>query len=340
MVGRDVLFRVEKERRARPARRCSRSTRLDVARRPRAARGARRVARGPRAARSSAIAGVDGNGQSELIEAITGLRAPAAGQVRVGGRDITGAGVRGALRRRRRPHRRGPPPPRPRARLHAGREPRAARVPPRAARRFGLLSPQADARASAAPLLARVRRARRRARHAGRSLSGGNQQKVVIAREIAEEPQVLVAAQPTRGLDVGAIEFVHRRLLEQRDAGRAVLLVSLELDEIRSLADRILVIYDGPDRRRAAADASDEELGVAMTGGQVSGVTLTGSAATRAARRRSPSPSRLLGLPARRRDHRPARHRAPRVPRRRHRGRARRARTRSTPTRRSSRARA
>ena len=66
-----------------------------------------------------------------------------------------------------------------------------------------------------------------------RSLSGGNQQKVVIAREIAEEPKVLIAAQPTRGLDVGAIEFVHRRLIEQRDAGRGVLLVSLELEEIR-----------------------------------------------------------------------------------------------------------
>ena len=76
-------------------------------------------------------------------------------------------------------------------------------------------------------------------------LSGGNQQKVVVAREIARDPKVLIAAQPTRGLDVGAIEFLHRRLVEERDEGRAILLVSLELDEILSLSDRILVLYEG-----------------------------------------------------------------------------------------------
>ena len=100
------------------------------------------------------------------------------------------------------------------------------------------------------------------------SLSGGNQQKVVIAREIAEEPKVLIAAQPTRGLDVGAIEFVHRRLVEQRDAGRGVLLVSLELEEIRSLSDRVLVIYDGRIVAELAPEASEEEFGVAMLGGR------------------------------------------------------------------------
>ena len=77
------------------------------------------------------------------------------------------------------------------------------------------------------------------------SLSGGNQQKVVIAREVSRDPSVLVAAQPTRGLDVGAIEFVHRRLVDERDEGRAILLVSFELEEILSLSDRILVIYEG-----------------------------------------------------------------------------------------------
>ena len=77
------------------------------------------------------------------------------------------------------------------------------------------------------------------------SLSGGNQQKVVIAREVERDPRVLVAGQPTRGLDVGAIEFVHKRLVEERDEGRAVLLMSLELEEILSLSDRILVIFGG-----------------------------------------------------------------------------------------------
>ncbi|HEY6016652.1 MAG TPA: hypothetical protein VIU16_07695, partial [Gaiellaceae bacterium] len=99
------------------------------------------------------------------------------------------------------------------------------------------------------------------------SLSGGNQQKVIVAREVERDPRVLVAAQPTRGLDVGAIEFVHRRLVAERDEGRAILLVSLELDEILGLSDRILVIYEGRIVGEFPPTASEEELGVAMTGG-------------------------------------------------------------------------
>ena len=98
-------------------------------------------------------------------------------------------------------------------------------------------------------------------------LSGGNQQKVVLAREIDRNPRVLIAAQPTRGLDVGAIEFVHRRLVEERDEGRGILLVSLELEEILSLSDRILVIYEGEIVGEFPPDTTEEELGVAMTGG-------------------------------------------------------------------------
>jgi general nucleoside transport system ATP-binding protein len=99
------------------------------------------------------------------------------------------------------------------------------------------------------------------------SLSGGNQQKVVIARELSGDPKVIIAAQPTRGLDVGAIEFVHRRLVEERDAGRAVLLVSLELEEIRSLSDRVLVIYEGEIVAELPPESSEEDFGVVMTGG-------------------------------------------------------------------------
>src|SRR2546421_4813826 len=99
------------------------------------------------------------------------------------------------------------------------------------------------------------------------ALSGGNQQKVVLAREIAREPSVLLAAQPTRGLDVGAIEFVHRRLVEARDSGKGVLLVSLELEEVLSLSDRILVIYEGRIVQEYPPDVTEEELGIAMTGG-------------------------------------------------------------------------
>jgi simple sugar transport system ATP-binding protein len=100
------------------------------------------------------------------------------------------------------------------------------------------------------------------------SLSGGNQQKVVVAREVSRDPSVLIAAQPTRGLDVGAIEFVHRRLVEQRDAGKAVLLVSLELEEILSLSDRILVLYEGRIVAEFAPEVSEEEVGIAMLGGK------------------------------------------------------------------------
>jgi simple sugar transport system ATP-binding protein len=99
------------------------------------------------------------------------------------------------------------------------------------------------------------------------SLSGGNQQKVVVAREVSRNPDVLLAAQPTRGLDVGAIEFVHRRLVNERDEGRAILLVSFELDEILSLSDRILVMYEGEIVGEYSPDVSEEELGIAMTGG-------------------------------------------------------------------------
>ena len=99
------------------------------------------------------------------------------------------------------------------------------------------------------------------------SLSGGNQQKVVIARELTADPRVIIAAQPTRGLDVGAIEFVHRRLVEERDAGRGVLLVSLEMEEIRSLSDRVLVIYEGRIVAELPPESSEEDFGLYMTGG-------------------------------------------------------------------------
>jgi len=102
-----------------------------------------------------------------------------------------------------------------------------------------------------------------------RSLSGGNQQKLIIAREFASEPLALIASQPTRGVDIGAIEFIHRRLIEQRDAGKAVLLVSAELDEIRSLSDRIAVMYEGRIVDIVSPEATEEQLGILMTGGHL-----------------------------------------------------------------------
>src|SRR5215469_11077276 len=102
-----------------------------------------------------------------------------------------------------------------------------------------------------------------------RALSGGNQQKVIIARELAANPEALIAAQPTRGVDIGAIEFIHRRLIEVRDAGKAVLLVSAELDEIRSLSDRIAVMYEGQIVDIVSPEATEEQLGILMTGGHL-----------------------------------------------------------------------
>ena len=100
-----------------------------------------------------------------------------------------------------------------------------------------------------------------------RSMSGGNQQKAIIAREIEKDPKLLIAVQPTRGMDVGAIEYAHRQIVNQRDAGKAVLLVSLELDEVMSVSDRILVMYEGElvgelDPKKTNV----EELGLYMAG--------------------------------------------------------------------------
>jgi simple sugar transport system ATP-binding protein len=99
------------------------------------------------------------------------------------------------------------------------------------------------------------------------SLSGGNQQKVILARELGREHKVLIASQPTRGLDVGSIEFVHRRIVEQRDHGLAVLIVSSELDEIYALADRIAVMYEGKITGFRDPDVPAAELGRLMAGG-------------------------------------------------------------------------
>jgi ABC-type uncharacterized transport system ATPase subunit len=213
-----------------------------------------------------ALAGVDGNGQQELVEAITGLRDPESGRVVVGGKDTGGRGVRAATEAgvahiAEDRHRRGLVLPFTLAENLALREYRSPELSKRgwlqvrkiASRARKLLS-EFDVRGGGASSLAS-------------SLSGGNQQKVVIAREIASNPTVLVAHQPTRGLDVGAIEFVHRRLLEERGKGRGILLVSLESEEVRSLADRILVIYEGQIVGEFPPDATEEELGIAMTGG-------------------------------------------------------------------------
>jgi simple sugar transport system ATP-binding protein len=213
------------------------------------------------------IAGVDGNGQTELIDAITGLRQVQSGRVVVGGDDVTGEGVKDTLDAGL-------------GHIPEDRQRRGLVLDFTLAEnialhdydhapnsRFGWLYPR-KLIARARGLLTAFDVRGGGPQTAAASLSGGNQQKVVLAREVSRDPQVLIAAQPTRGLDVGAIEFVHRRLVEQRDAGRAVLLVSFELDEILSLSDRILVIYEGRIVGEYDPHVSEEELGIAMTGGR------------------------------------------------------------------------
>jgi simple sugar transport system ATP-binding protein len=103
------------------------------------------------------------------------------------------------------------------------------------------------------------------------TLSGGNQQKLILARELEIDPKLLIASQPTRGLDVGAIEFVWKQILDQKAAGRAVLLISAELDEIYALSDRIVTMYEGKITGEFAPDAAPEEIGVGMLGGAKKG---------------------------------------------------------------------
>jgi len=213
-----------------------------------------------------AVAGVDGNGQSELIEAVTGLRPVEQGEIVVEGRDRTGAGARdmvvaGISHIAEDRHRRGLVLNFNLAENFALREYRTRKYS-----RHGWLSTRRMV-AAARSLIREFDVRGGEPETLAAALSGGNQQKCVIAREIACNPRVLVAAQPTRGLDVGAIEFVHRRLVAERDAGRGILLMSLESEEVRSLADRILVIYEGRIVGEFPPDATEEELGIAMTGG-------------------------------------------------------------------------
>ncbi|MCW3002268.1 MAG: transporter ATP-binding protein [Conexibacter sp.] len=261
MVGRDVVLRVEKEpgTPGEPLLEIEDVHAVDDRGLP-AVEG---VSLQVRAGEIVAVAGIDGNGQTELIDLISGLRPSTSGRVRVRGRDITNCSPRAARQAgighiAEDRHRRG-------LVLDFTLSENLALMDYREGARFGLLKPRRMLDA-AGRLLREFDVRGGTAVTPARSLSGGNQQKVVIAREISGNPDALIAAQPTRGLDVGAIEFVHRRLLAERDAGRAILLFSLELDEVRALADRILVIYDGRIVGELPPTASDEELGLLMTG--------------------------------------------------------------------------
>jgi general nucleoside transport system ATP-binding protein len=199
------------------------------------------------------VAGVAGNGQSELLEALAGIRPATSGQIRVRG---------GRL-----------------AHVPEDRQ-RMGLIMPFAAQESAILGYHDETAYNGAILLRRAAVAASFSRQAAEydirpasgnlatsAFSGGNQQKIVLARELDRNPDVLLVGQPTRGVDIGAIEFVHRRLVALRDAGKALLVVSVELDEILALADRILVMHDGRivgDMPRAAA--TERTLGLLMAG--------------------------------------------------------------------------
>ena len=218
-----------------------------------------------RAGEILAVAGVQGNGQSELAEAIVGLQEHVTGQINLNGRDLTRATVREAL--------------------HEG-----IAFVPESREDDGLISsfsieenlildlhdlpPYAKGPVISAAVVESEAKARVQefdiralsAKDPASSLSGGNKQKVVLARELSRPVKLVVASQPTRGLDVGSIEFVHERIIQERNSGRAVLLFSTELDEVTSLADRIAVMYRGEFIAIVPAATSREELGLLMAG--------------------------------------------------------------------------
>jgi simple sugar transport system ATP-binding protein len=264
MVGREVLLQVDKAP-AEPG-----ETLLEVqdlhAFDDRGLEAVRGVSFTVRRGEIVAIAGVDGNGQTQLIEALTGLRGSTSGRVEIAGVDVTGSSVHKILGAGV-------------GHIPEDRQKRGLVLEFNLAENFALhdFDRQPNARFGwlrPGRLLTRAARLVKEfdvrgggPRTPAGSLSGGNQQKVVVAREVDSDPRVLIAAQPTRGLDVGAIEFVHRRLVEERDEGRAVLLISLELDEVLSMADRILVMYEGRIVGEYTPDVAEEELGFAMLGG-------------------------------------------------------------------------
>ena len=213
------------------------------------------------------IAGVDGNGQSELLEALSGLRYIESGSITINGKDITNHTPKDI-------HKNGIyniPEDRQRRGLvldfsvednlileNFHSEPFSKK---------GILN-RKKINEHATELMEKFDIRPREPKYLAGSLSGGNQQKVIIAREITNNPTVLIAAQPTRGLDVGAIEYVHDYLIKQRDSGKAVLLISFELDEIMGLSDRISVIYGGKILKTLDPKNTDEkEIGLLMAGG-------------------------------------------------------------------------
>jgi general nucleoside transport system ATP-binding protein len=266
MVGRQVSFKVDKKP-SKPGKEVFRIENLNVMG-SRGLQAVKDVSLSARAGEILGVAGIEGNGQTELIEAITGLRKSESGKIILNDGDIAHMTVRqrnesglGHIPEDR--HKYG-------LVLDFSLENNMILETyyKQPFSKGGILNNE-KIRSYADNLIKQfdVRSAEGGSTIA-RSMSGGNQQKAIIAREVDRSPEVLVVAQPTRGLDVGAIEYIHRRLIEERDKGKTILLFSLELDEILNVSDRIAVMYEGRIVGIVDADKTNEnELGLMMAGG-------------------------------------------------------------------------
>ncbi|GEQ32122.1 ABC transporter ATP-binding protein [Marinilactibacillus psychrotolerans] len=264
MVGRSVTFKVDKKP-ADPKGTVLKVDQLTV-KESRGYDAVKEISFEVKAGEILGIAGVDGNGQSELIQALSGLTKSSSGKVHLAGTDITNK--------------------KPRKITEAG----LGHIP-EDRQKYGLILPMTleenislqtyyqkpysnhgflnykEIKVHAKRLIEEFDVRTPSEEHTAASLSGGNQQKAIIAREIDRDPSLLIAAQPTRGLDVGAIEYIHKRLIELRDNGKAVLLMSYELDEVMNVSDRIAVMYDGKIISIVKANETNEsELGLLMAG--------------------------------------------------------------------------
>ncbi|HGK3635824.1 TPA: ABC transporter ATP-binding protein [Streptococcus pneumoniae] len=267
MVGRSVSFKTEKQ--ASKPKEVVLSIKDLVVNENRGVPAVKNLSLDVRAGEIVGIAGIDGNGQSELIQAITGLRKVESGSIELKGDSIVGLHPRQITE------------------LSVGHVPEARHrdglilemmISENIALQTYYKEPHSkngilnysNITSYAKKLMEEfdVRAASELVPAA--ALSGGNQQKAIIAREIDRDPDLLIVSQPTRGLDVGAIEYIHKRLIEERDNGKAVLVVSFELDEILNVSDRIAVIHDGKIQGIVSPETTNkQELGVLMAGGNL-----------------------------------------------------------------------
>ncbi len=266
MVGRDITFKVEKEKKE-PGEIVLSIRNLTVPSKTHKNNAVKNISFDVREGEIVCLAGIDGNGQTEFVHALTGLEKSSGGSITLCGKDITRAPIRnrsvaGMSHIPEDRHKHGlvlDYKLEENLVLQRYWEPKfqkAGFIKFDAIREYSnTLIDKFDIRSGQGPITV------------ARSMSGGNQQKAIIAREIDKKHELLVAVQPTRGLDVGAIEYVHKQLVERRDAGKAVFLVSLELDEVMNVSDRILVIYEGEivgelDPKKITV----QELGLYMSG--------------------------------------------------------------------------